>query len=482
MGAVLNPGPATAVEAGEAFERYLAWACSVQWADVPLVARSRAVLVLADDLAATLSAVDEPQVAAVRARTLAGGIGQASLIAPGRPRVPVLQAAMANGLAMGWNELDEGYRKAVCHAGLYVLPALLATAEAEGASTQELLRALLLGYETVARIARAFRFASLRIHPHALLSPVGAAAGVGFLRRLPQAEMLSAISGAATLGMAGPFNQALQGVLARNTWAAQAAASGLAALDWAQCGIGGQATSLHDVYVSALGATEVDLSPFTPGADAGWAVESGYHKMNASCQYTHSAIEAVQDLLAQDPSLRGGESVAGIEVQAHPLGFALQDARPKTTLGAKFSVPHAVAAALVHGDGGVASFDAASLADPRIARLRDLTRIVPFPEVRPAPHDRPSRVIVTRHDGARAEALCWSAQGGPDRPYAEDALWDKLQALSSRHAPGLVPTMRALLAAVQAPAEAAVLSRPWHACLGDLFSDGASPSGAGALA
>ncbi len=266
-------------------------------------------------------------------------------------------------------------------------------------------------------------------------------------------------------------------MLARNTWAAQGAASGLAALEWAQCGIGGQASSLHDVYVSALGAVHIDLSPLEPGA-GGWAVESGYHKMNASCQYTHSAIEAVQELLARNPALSGGDNVAGIEVQAHPLGFALQDTRPSTTLGAKFSVPHAVAAAFVHGNGGVASFDAASLADPRIARLRDVTRLSPFPETRAAPHDRPSRVIVTDRDGARAEAVCWSAQGGPDRPFPEDALWTKLQALSTPHAPGLAPTMRALVTAVQAPDSAHALARPWRECLGELFLDDAANAGA----
>jgi 2-methylcitrate dehydratase PrpD len=479
VGTVLTSFPATPAAAGQAFERYLEWACSVEWSDVSAKARRRAVLVLADDLAAAFSAVDEPQVTAVFARTRAAATGaQASLLAPGRPSVGVLQAAMSNGLAMGWNELDEGYRKAVCHAGLYVLPALLACAEAEDASLQELLRALLLGYETVTRIACSFGFPSMRIHPHALLSPVGAAAGVGFLRRLPPGELLSAISGAATMGMAGPFNHALQGVLARNTWAAQGAASGLAALDWAQCGIGGQASSLHDVYVTALGATRVDLSALEPGADAGWSVESGYHKMNASCQYTHSAIEAVQALLAQDPALSGGDAVVDIEVQAHPLGFALQDTRPTTTLGAKFSVPHAVAAAFVHGDGGVASFDAASLADPRIARLRDITRLAPFPEVRAAPHDRPSRVIVTDRDGARVEAVCWSAQGGPDRPFAEDALWSKLQDLSAPHAPGLARTMRALVTAAQAPGGAHALARPWRECLGDLFVDDAAMAGA----
>jgi 2-methylcitrate dehydratase PrpD len=479
MGAVLNSAPVTAAQAGAAFERYLDWAHGVEWRDVPPVARRRVVLVLADDLAATFSAIDEPQVAAVRQRMLAAGCGgPASLLAPGRPRVSVLQAAMGNGLAMGWNELDEGYRKAVCHAGLYVLPALLACAEAEGASLQELLRAALLGYETVTRVARAFRFPSMLIHPHALLSPVGAAAGVGFLRRLPVDELLSAISGAATLGMAGPFNHALQGVLARNTWAAQAAASGLNALEWAHCGIGGQASSLHDVYVTALGADTVDLSPFEPGAAEGWGVESGYHKMNASCQYTHSTIEAVQSLLAENPKLKGGEALASIEVEAHPLGYALDDTRPTTTLGAKFSVPHAVAAALVHGDGGVASFDANSLADARIARLRDITRMAPFPELRPWPDDRPARVTVTDQAGERYEALCWSAQGGPDRPFAEDALWSKVDVLSRPHAAGFVRTLRAMAELAQSPDAAQALARPWSEWLGDLFVEHATDAGA----
>lgn len=476
MAPVLNASPVTAAQAGQAWQRYLEWAAGLEWEDFPEAARTRAVLVLADNLAAVLSAIDEPQVAAVLARLqAAGGPAQASLLLPGLPRVSLQQAAMGNGLAMDWNELDEGYRKVVCHAGLYVLPALLAGAEAEGATLRALLRAALLGYETVTRVARAFRFESLRIHPHALLSPVGAAAGVGFLRRLPPPELLAGVGGAASLGMAGPFLHALQGVLARNTWAAQAAASGLAALEWAHCGIGGHPASLHDVYVSALGATLVDLSPFEPGADGGWGVESGYQKINACCQYAHSAIEAVQQLLAQVPRLRGGESVVDIEVQAHPLGYALQDARPATTLGAKFSLPHAVAATLVHGDGGVASFDAASLAEARIARLRLLVRMVPFPEQRPAPHDRPARVILTERSGQRHEAVCWSAQGGPDRPFPQQALWDKLQALSARHAPALPQRVRAWVQAATRPADAA-LDRPWSDALVELFTPAASSS------
>ncbi|MFZ2294656.1 MAG: MmgE/PrpD family protein [Polaromonas sp.] len=479
MGAVLNPASSvTAVTAGMAFERYLHWAASVEWNDVPLAARSSVVLVLADNLAATFSAQEEPQVALSRQRMLAAvSGGPASLLVPGRPRVSVLQAAMGNGLAMGWNELDEGYRKAVCHAGLYVLPALLACAEAEGSSLKELLRAALLAYETVTRIACSWRFPAMLIHPHALLAPVGAAAGVGFLRRLPADELLSAIAGAATMGMVGPFNHALQGVLARNTWAAQGAASGLAALEWAHCGIGGQASTPHDVYATALGA-KADLSPLVPHADAGWAVEAGYHKMSACCQYAHSTIEAVQMLLAKNPNLKGGEQLTSIQVETHPLGYALADRRPSTTLGAKFSVPHAVAAALVHGDGGVASFDTASLGDPRIARLRDMTRLVPFPEVRPWPDDRPARVTVTCQTGEKFDALCWSAQGGPDRPFSEYALWNKVAELSQMQAPRFTRVMREIASVVKSQDEAGRLMRPWSVWLDDIFREDAPDTGA----
>ena len=41
----------------------------------------------------------------------------------------LFQAQRANAVAADWLELDEGYRVVPCHAGLYVIPALLAEAE-----------------------------------------------------------------------------------------------------------------------------------------------------------------------------------------------------------------------------------------------------------------------------------------------------------------------------------------------------------------
>lgn len=470
MAPVLNSAQAM----GAALDAYVRWAVGVEWSEFPAAARGRAVQVLADDLAAALSALQEPEVRRVRERVLAraAGIAEASLLAPGLPRRTVAEAALVNGLAMGWNELDEGYRKAVCHAGLYVLPALLAAAEPAGASLQEVLRALVLGYETAARFALAWRQPQLTLHPHALLAPVGAAAGLAFLHRLDAEQTLTALAGAATLGMAGPYQQALTGVLARNTWAAQAAQAGLNAVEWARCGIGGTAESPHHVYTTVL-QVQADPTALQPGASGGWAIEFGYQKINACCQYAHSTIEAVQQVLAEHPRLRGGEGVAALEVEAHPLAFALDEHEPRTTLGAKFSVPHAAAAAVVHGDGGVAAFDARSLTDPRVARLRAATRLLPFAEVRPWPEDRPARVTLVSTQGERLSAECWSARGGPDRPHGEEAVWAKIAVLTRATAPAFAGVMRRMTAAVASPADASLLRRPWTQWLSESFSTSA---------
>jgi 2-methylcitrate dehydratase PrpD len=442
MGSVLNDA------AARSFAAYVEWAVQLEWRDVPPHSRRRAAMVLTDDLAALFSALDEPQLQAARAAALASGApaGPAMLFAPGTPRVDTMRAASLNALAMGWNELDEGFRKAVCHAGLYVLPALLASAEARAASLEEVLRALVLGYETVARVAQTWRFAALTIHPHALLAPLGAAAGVGFLMRLPAAQMIGALGGAATMAMVGPFDHAPRGVLARNTWAAQAALAGLMATEWAACGIGGVASSPADVLAGALGAS-TDLAALDARDTSAWAVDAGYQKAHACCQYAHSTIEAIQALRAAHPSLRDPSMLERIEVEVHPLGLALDDTRPVTTLGAKFSLPHAAAAAWVNGDGGVASFDSASLGDPRIARLRELTTLTPFDGVRAFPHDRPARVTAIAQDGNCYSHTCWSASGGPDQPLPEDFVWRRAARLTARHAGGFVATMESVAAA-----------------------------------
>lgn len=108
----------------------LAWAATTDASALPDEVLQRGVRVLADDLGAIVGARDEPEVAAFHRRTLArADRREATVFRGGRPMTDRLSAAVANAVAADWLELDEGYRITPCHAGLYVIPALLATAE-----------------------------------------------------------------------------------------------------------------------------------------------------------------------------------------------------------------------------------------------------------------------------------------------------------------------------------------------------------------
>ena len=121
-------------------------------------------------------------------------------------------------MAITWCELDEGFRNASCHGGAYTIPALLAEAEAQGRTVEEVLRALALAYEVTTRFALAFPFPVFNVHPHAAFATIGAAAATSLVRRYDAKTMLDAVTGAATMRFAGPFDTAVEGSLVRNGW------------------------------------------------------------------------------------------------------------------------------------------------------------------------------------------------------------------------------------------------------------------------
>lgn len=439
-----NPGDRAASAAGLA--ALCAWAVTARARPLPEPVRRRAAMVLADDLSAIVAAAGEPQIAQARALLLAsGGTAEATVLAPGVPRATREQAAAANGLAVCWAELDEGYRPLPCHAGAYVLPALLAEAEATDRTLDEVLAALAVGYEITARIAGAYPFHRLSVHPHAAFNAIGAAAGLSALRGHDADTMFSAVTAASTMVNPGPFNHAIEGALVRNVWTSIGATAGFRAADFAPLGIAGLHCALHDVFVDCFGCRprSEELSRDLPTGHGAWAIESGYHKLYACCQYTHSAVEASLSLAGR---VSDHSRISAIEVETHARGLALDVRVPATVLAAKFSMPHAVAAVAVRADAGPRSFDTASLGDPAIALLREAVRLVPHDDVRATPNDRPARVHWILNDGTRLTAVVDSARGGADQPFAESELMDKFARLTRDTFPAAGEVLAAMVA------------------------------------
>jgi 2-methylcitrate dehydratase PrpD len=432
-------------------QRLVAWAAGLGYGDVPDAARQRMALIMADDIAAILSAQDEPEVFAFHKHLRnESSRGEATLLRDGGPKVDARSAALGNGLAASWNEMDEGYRKSPCHAGIYLLPALFAVAERDGLSLREVMRAGVGAYEITARFARAWRSIMPPLHPHGIFNSVGAAAAVGLAKKLDAERLLLAVSGATTMVSPGPYSHAIKGALVRNAWAAAGAQTGMLAVDLAAAGIGGFASSPYDVYATCLGA-ESDAAELTVDLGREWAVCDGYHKLYACCQYAHASLDALGEILARRPELKGGARIASIVVETDPRGMTLDNYQPATTLAAKFSMPHAVAAALVYGDAGVGSFSSASLSDPRVSSVRKQIAMKPHPGVRPWPLDRPGRITLVLDDGEELSAGRASARGGPDQPFNDEEIEKKIKSLSGQSAPGLARALGAIPDSLEIP-------------------------------
>lgn len=421
------------------------WASTWRNQQMPERVLRRAALVLADDLAAIVAARTQQEVIQFHDRVLAKTAErEATVFRGGRPQTDRYWAAVANGLAADWLELDEGYRKTPCHAGLYILPALLAEAEASNASAGDVLRVLTVAYDVVTRIAGSWAAPDITMHVHPRYAAIGAAAATSLIRNYDRDSMLRAVSGASTLISPGPREHAVHGALIRNGWPAVGAWSGMLSVEWARCGIGGLPESPHDVFGTVLGGE------FRPGVLSGglgidWAILDGYTKIHACCQQTHSAVDAVLALdLDRSPSKLA--NVDSIIVETHPLAMPLRNYDPPTTLAAKFSLPHIVATALVHGHAGAEAFSSASLTATTVAALRKTVQMVPFLPLPAAPNDRPARISVRLRDGKEVTAECLSARGGPDRPFPEETLIAKIHEISSAAYPNLLPVLMRLAA------------------------------------
>jgi 2-methylcitrate dehydratase PrpD len=286
---------------------------------------------------------------------------------------------------------------------------------------------------------------------------VGAAAAVALARNADAELLHSALTGAVTLITAAPRDHLVSGALIRNVWPAVGAWAGTMSVEWAECGIAGVDGGFFDVYSTVHGgAADPDRLTVNLGDD--WAILDGYLKIHACCQHLHSTVEALLAMHEGDSTHAALDDIDEIAVDTHPLALALANPRPTTTLGAKFSLPHAVAAVLATGSGGAEAFVSSTLADPTIARLRDRVRMAPYAPLPDPPHDRPARVSIRYRDGHSVVGECLSAQGGPDRPFPAPVFIDKITALTSSVYPAFVSTFRQLM-----QLDASDLSRRWPA-------------------
>lgn len=400
------------------------WAAGLQLTDVPADVRNRVSTVLLDLTAANLAGSRDPGMAEM-AEALAARSGPATLV--GTPHTAdAAAAALFNATATVALEMDEGNQFARAHPGAHVWPAVLAEAEATGASGAEALLAFITGYEVAARVGVATVLGP-DVHPHGTAVAVGAAAALAKLRGYAPADFAAAVCQSASLCVPAAWSAALNGATVRNLFAGVAVHNAFVAADSVRWGVGHDPDALESVFGKVLGTFDAARL----AADLGdiWYVARGYFKVHACCQYNHSTVDAVLELMQQHGF--AARDVASVRVETYALATKLTNPAPTSTLGAKFSIPYAVAATMVLGDTGPDAFGAAHLGNADILDLARRVQVEEDPALTAAlPAERPSRVTVTLHDGRQLAYECRQSRGLADRPFTDEELEAKFLRLA----------------------------------------------------
>jgi 2-methylcitrate dehydratase PrpD len=162
--------------------------------DIPADVALKTRLHLIDTLAALVSGSGlEAGVAGQAYAAAIGGRGVASVLGTNL-HVPLIEAALANGMAAHADESDDSHETSQTHPGCGVVPAALAVAEEVGATGAEFLRAVHLGYEMTIRfgeaMAPALSFARSSLSCHAWGPLFGAGFAAGSLMKFTEAQYL----------------------------------------------------------------------------------------------------------------------------------------------------------------------------------------------------------------------------------------------------------------------------------------------------
>ncbi|NML48735.1 MmgE/PrpD family protein [Ramlibacter sp. G-1-2-2] len=407
-------------------DSFSAFAAGLSFDELPATVRKHAGWILADTLAAIVAGAAEPE---LRSWAALQPSGPATLVGLGQQTQPVL-AALVNGTAGTFLEMDEGNRFARGHPAVHVLPSILALAQERRSDTQSFLSALVAGYEVGSRLGAASQLRG-SMHPHGTWGTVGAAAACARLLGRDAAAMRETLNVASSMTIATSKRTMLEGGLVRNVYAGLSNQNGYLAAQLAGCGFTGERDGLRSLF-GAIVSESFDTGKLMDGLGTDWHLAHNYFKLHSCCRYNHGTLDAL-DALQSREGLPAPQDIERIEVVSYSLAAELDDTAPRNTLAAKFSVPFAVATRLVHGSSGLASFTWDAVRNEEVQALARKVSITEDPAMtKRLPHERPARITILDRGGRR-----WVGEAGVNRgddaaPYTPAELEAKFLELTQR--------------------------------------------------
>ena len=407
-------------------------ACSVRFGELSPATVAAAKAVVLDTIGAILvgSALDENRKLAELAVERSGH-RTATVFGRSEKAEPMF-ATLANATAGVAFEVDEGNRWGGGHPSIHVMPAALAVAEERDADGPRFIEALVAGYEVTSRLGGATRQRA-NVHSHGTWGTAGAAVAVARLLGHDAASVRAVINLATSMSPANTWTPCFEGATIRNLYPGRAGLQGILAVHLLACGFTPLEDAPSDVYGTIL-ADEFDPAAAVAELDADdrvsvFRIERNYFKFHACCYYNHPALDAVHRLL-KDTHVAPAD-VAGINVTSIPFVTRMADPEPPNMLSAKFSIPYAVAAAVVRHGTFVDAFKDDARDDARIAGLAQRVSVRGDESMAIRSDGVTARVAIALRDGRTLAGETRVARGDAVNPSGREERLQKFTTLAT---------------------------------------------------
>jgi 2-methylcitrate dehydratase PrpD len=334
--------------------------------------------------------------------------------------------ALLMGALTHITETDDLHRASVTHPGCVVVPAVLSLGAKLGSSNEQMLIAILHGFEAMCRIGAAVGPSHYKVwHNTATCGPFGSAMAAATLLALDDDQTLHAQGNAGT--QSSGFWQFMEtGAMSKHLHAGRACESGMLAAELAAGGFTGSPEILEGKkgFFAAMCA-DPEPQRILDDPEATWQLRLTSIKPWPSCRHTHPIIDCALEL----HHLLDGKQVQKINVKTYQAALDVCDyPEPETEYQAKFSLYHTAAIAVLDGVVGLDSFNPE--ARSRSASLRHQTTVsVSDPYASSYPVSWGAEVIVVTESGESFKISHKDCKGDPELALDNDEMRDKAMGL-----------------------------------------------------
>jgi 2-methylcitrate dehydratase PrpD len=427
------PQPSSA-SARDVTRRLAAWVVSSRKEDVLSAVRREALRTVLNWTGCAVGGSRHETVEiAIRAMKAFSGPAQASVLGR-KDRLDMLNASLMNGISSHIFDFDDTDLRTIVHPAGPVAPALLALAEYRPFSGADFLHALIVGVEVECRIANAVypEHYDVGWHITGTVGPFGAAGAAGKVLGLSEQQAVWALGLAATqpVGLREMF-----GTMTKSFHPGRASQNGLRAALLA----GQNFTSSDQPLEAARGwanvlSTARNYRAITDKLGDQYQIAFNSYKPFPCGVVIHPAIDASLQLRGEN--YLTADQIDRIDLRVHPLVLELTGKKaPRTDLESKFSVYHAVAAAMVYGRVGEPAFSDRAVRDPAVTALRERVGAT----VDQAIGEDQVRIAIVLKDGRRLDKVIEHAIGSSGNPMTDTQLEAKFRSLAE----GVLPPDRA---------------------------------------